>query len=159
MATATTNFQTVQTLTVTNLHSMIDGDFWQSAVIDNGTVLGFWMEVFITILTTTTAAADANGTIDLYYAGSVDGGTDFAGGASGTEGSYAITGNNDEKHLDFIRSFSCDAIETAARTYKYRAVIFDLSEDFALVIANQCGATLGSATNAVEYRINKYDSA
>ena len=159
MATVTTNFQVLQSLTVTNLHSLANGSFWQSDAVDNGTVLGMWLEIFLTILTTTTAAADALGTVDLYFAGSLDGGTDFQGGASGTEGSYAITGDNDEKHLDLIRSLSCDAIETTARTYKYRAVVHDLPEDFALIIANQSGAALGASINAVEYRINKYDSS
>ena len=159
MATATVNFGANTALTVTNLQSLADGSYWQSAAIDNGTIKGFWAEVFVTIVTTTTAAADALGSIDLFMASSVDGGVDFQGGASGTEGSYAITGNNDEKHLDLVRSFSCDAIEVVARTYKYRAVLHNLAEDFALIIANQSGAALAAAGCAVEYRIHKYDSA
>ena len=158
MTTTTTGYQALQALTVTNLQSLANGSYWQSAKIDN-TPLGMWIEIFLTIVTTTTVAADALGTIDLYFAGSVDGGVDFQGQASGTEGAYAITGNNDQKHLDLIRSLSCDAIEATARTYKYRALKHDLPEDFAIIIANQSGAALGAAGNTVEYRINRYDSA
>ena len=95
MTTTTQNFGTNTALTVTNLHSLGDGAWWQSAVIDNGTVKGLWMELFITILTTTTAGSDDF--VDVYLAGSTDGGTDFAGGASGSEGSYTVVGNSDEQ--------------------------------------------------------------
>ena len=156
MATTTTNFGTNTALTVTNLHSLGNGAWWQSAVIDNGTIKGMWIELFVTILTTTTAGSD--GKIDVHYAGSTDGGTDFAGGASGTEGSYTVVGNNDEQ-LELIRSIKIDASETTARTYKARLVFHDIGEDFAILIENNTNTALGATVNAVEYRIHKYDSA
>jgi hypothetical protein len=156
MATATQNFGTNTALTVTNLHSLGNGSWWQSAAIDNGTVKGFWLELFVTILTTTTAGSD--GTVDVYYAGSTDGGTDFAGGASGSEGSYTVTGNSDEQ-LQLIASIPIDASETTARTYKWRGVVDNIGEDFAILIENNTGTALGVSTNAVEYRLHKYDSA
>jgi len=156
MATATQNFGTNTALTVTNLHSLGDATWWQSAAIDNGTVKGFWLELFITILTTTTAGSD--GTVDVYLAGSTDGGADFAGGASGSEGSYTVVGNSDEQ-LQLIASISIDASETTARTYKARLFVDNIGEDFSIVIENNTGTALGSTVNAVEYRIHKYDSA
>ena len=142
-------------LTVTNLHSLGDGSYWQSAKIDNGTVKGFWAEVFVTILTTTTAGSAA-GYIELFHAGSVDAGTDFAGGATGSEGSYANTGNLDINDADVVGNMACDASETTARTYRKRFVIHNLSEDFALLIGNQSGTAIGATVNAVEYRLHKY---
>jgi len=156
MATVTTNFGTNTALTVTNLHSLGSDSWWQSAAIDNGTIKGLWVEIFVTILTTTTVGSD--GTVDLYYAGSTDGGTDFAGGASGSEGAYTITGNMNEQ-LKLIDSIRIDASEASARTYKFRTEFHNIGEDFAFVIHNQTGAGLGASTNAVEYRIHKYDSA
>lgn len=156
MATVTTNFGTNTALTVTNLHSLGDGAWWQSAAIDNGTIKGLWMELFVTILTTTTAGSDA--TVDIYIAGSTDGGTDFAGGASGSEGSYTVTGNSDEQ-LRLIAAIPIDASETSARTYEWHGVVHDIPEDFSLLIQNNTGTALGASTNAVEYRLNKYDSA
>lgn len=158
MATVTQNFGTNTALTVTNLHSLADGSFWQSAVIDNGTVKGMWIELFITILTTTSAAS-AVGTIDVYYSGSTDGGTDFAGGASGSEGSFTNSANNSVNHMELIGSLYCDATETSARTFKYRLAFGPIGEDFAIVIGNNSGQALGASTNAVEYRLHKYDSA
>jgi len=154
----TTTYGTNTALTVTNLHSLGDGSYWQSAAIDNGTVLAQWAEVFVTILTTTTAGS-ATGTVGLYLANSTDGGTDFAGGASGSEGAYTDTANVDPKHLKLIAVFPCDASEVSARTYKYHAVIDSLSEDFVLVLRNGSGTAIGASTNAVEYRLNKYTSA
>lgn len=158
MATSTQNFGTNTALTVTNLHSLANGSWWQSAAIDNGTVKGHYAELFITILTTTSAAS-AVGTIDVYMAGSTDAGTDYAGGASGSQGSYTPS-TNDGAELTLIAALTCDATETSARTYKYHVVINGpLPEDFAIVIENNSGQALGASTNAVEYRLNKYDSA
>ncbi len=158
MATATQNYQTTQVLTVTNLHSLGDDAWWQSASISNTSVLGFWAEIYITIVTTTTAAGDANGTINLRMGASEDN-TLFAGQLTGSEGSYSDTLNLDFRHTTAIQSFSCDAIETTARTYRYRAVINDLPEYLALLIQNASGTAIASSGNVVEYRINKYDSA
>lgn len=158
MATITQNFGTNTSLTVTNLHNLADGSFWQSAVIDNGTIKGFILELFITIATTTTAAS-AVGYVDVYYSGSTDGGTDFSGGASGSEGSYTNSGDNNVRHMELIASLYCDATETTARTFKYRRNFRDIGEDFSIVIGNQSGAALASSGNAVEYRIHKADSA
>ncbi len=158
MATATQNKQATQVLTVTALHSLGDDAFWQSDSVDNNTILAFWAEIFITIVTTTSAAADALGVINLRFAASEDD-TIFAGQLTGSEGSYADTANLDHKHTDHVRSFSCDAIETTARTYRYRAIVHDLPRYFALLIENKSGQGLASSGNVVEYSLNKYDSA
>ena len=156
MATATQNFGTNTALVVTALHSLADDLYWQSAVIDNGTIKGFWMEVFITILTDT-SAGDAAGVIELFLAASVDAGTDFAGGATGTEGTYTDTANVDPKQLRRVGSMPCDASEVTARTYKWSTPVHDIGEDFALVIRNRSGQALGATVNLVEYRLHKYD--
>ena len=156
MATTTQNFGTNTALTVTNLHSLGNGSWWQSAVIDNGTIKGIWMEIFVTILTTTTAGSNAS--CDVYMAASVDGGTDFEGSASGTEGSYTVTANSEDQ-LTVIGYMSVDASETTARTFKKRFVVHDIGEDFSILIENNSGTAIGATTNAVEYRIHKYDSA
>ena len=157
MATATQNYGTTTVLTVTNLQSLGDDSFWQSASIDNTTIKGFWMEVFITVVTTTTAG-DANGVINLRMAASEDD-TIFAGQLTGTEGSYSDTLNLDYRHTTPIASFSCDALETTARTFRYRAVIHDVPKYLALLIENKSGAALASSGCVVEYAIHKYDSA
>jgi len=156
MTTTTTNFGTNTALTVTNLQSLGNGAWWQSAKIDNGTIKGMWMELLVTILTTTTAGNNA--TCDVYMAGSVDGGTDFEGGASGTEGTYTVVANSEDQ-LTLIGAMPVDASEVTARTFKKRFVVHDIGEDFSVLIENNTGTAIGAAANSVEYRIHKYDSA
>jgi len=156
MATATQNFGANTALTVTNLHSLGDGAWWQSDKIDNGIIKGFWMEVFVTILTTTSAGSNAS--VDIYMARSTDGGIDFSGGASGSEGSYTVTANSSSQ-LQLIATMPVDASEITARTFKFGFTVDLIGEDFSIVIENNSGVALGSSINAVEYRLNKYDSA
>lgn len=157
MATATQNYGTNTPLTVTALHSLGDDAFWQSDSISNAALLGFWAEVYITIVTTT-GVGDANGVINLRMAASEDD-ILFAGRLTGSEGSYSDTLNLDYRHTTPVQSFSCDASEASVRTYRYRAVIHDLPEYFALLLENKSGQALASGSNEVEYRIHKYDSA
>lgn len=157
MATATQNFGTNTALTVTNLHSLSDGAWWQSAKIDNGTIKGFWMELFVTILTTT-SSGDAKGSVDVYLAASVDGGTDYAGGASGAEGSYTPVDESDAQ-LRHLAAMPVKADSVTARTFKFNIAVHDIGEDFSIVVENNTGVALGATINAVEYRLHKYDSA
>lgn len=158
MTTATQNYGTTSVLTVTALQSLADDAFFQSDSIDNSVILGFWAEVFLTIVTTTSAAADANGTINLRMAASEDD-TIFAGQLTGSQGSYSDTLNLDHRHTTPVASFSCDAIETTARTYRYRAIIHDLPKYFALLVENKSGQALAASANVIELAIHKYDSA
>ena len=157
MATATQNYGTAANLTVTNLQSLGDDLFWQSDEQSNASILGFWAEVFLTIVTTV-SVGDANGVINLRMgAGRLT--AELAGQMTGVEGTYLDTLNRDHRHTTPIASFSCDAVEAVARTYKYRAVIHDIPEFFALLIENKSGAALAAAGNEVRVRIHKYDSA
>ena len=157
MATATQNYGGAANLTVTNLQSLGDDAFWQSAEQSNASIVGFWAEVFLTIVTTT-SVGDANGVINLRMgAGRLTG--QLAGQMTGSEGAYSDTLNLDHRHTTPIASFPCDAVETTARTYKYRAVIHDVPEFFALLLENKSGVALNAAGNEVRVRIHKYDSA
>ena len=157
MATATQNYGAAANLTVTALHSLADDAFWQSDEQDNSVVKGFYAEVYVTIVTTTTVG-DINGVVNLRMAAGRATGQ-LTGQLTGSEGSYADTANLDHRHTTPVASFSCDAVETTARTYKYRAIIHDLPEFFALLIENKSGTGLASSGNEVRVRIHKYDSS
>ena len=149
---ASITFGTNTAPTVTNLQSLGDDSYWQSAVIDNAGG-AFTMEIFLTIVTTTTAGS-ATGRVDVFIAGSTDGGTDFAAGASGSEGSFTDSANTRIRQARLIGTMPVDASETTARTLKYHFITAQLPEDFAILIGNQTGTGLGSSGNAVEYRLN-----
>jgi len=157
MTTATQNYGAAANLTVTNLQSLADDAYWQSDEQDNSVVKGFWAEVFLTVVTNT-SVGDANGAISLRMGAGRSTG-ELAGQMTGAEGSYVDVNNTDPRHTTPVASFSCDASEVTARTYKYRAVIHDLPEFFALLLQNQSGAALGAAGNEIRVRVHKYDSA
>ncbi len=157
MATATQNYGTiVDGLTLTALQSLADDAFWQSDKQSNTTILGFWMEVWLTIVTTT-SAGDANGVINLRLGESEDD-TLFTGQMTGSEGTYSDTLNLDHRHTRPLQSFPCDAVETTARTYRYKAIVHDMPQQFAFLIENKSGQALASSNNVLEYAIHKYDS-
>jgi len=156
MATTTVNFGTNTAATIT-LNSLGDGSWRESTAVDNGTVKAIWMEVFVTILTTTTAGSDA--TVDVYLSRSLDGGTDYTGGIAGTGDAGWTPVGNQEEQLELIGSMPVDASETTARTYKWGTVVHDIPEDFCFVVENNTGAALGATTCALEYRLHKFDSA
>lgn len=78
------SYTAVSAPAVTNLNSLTSTSYWASATFVNTTNLAYEVEIFITILTTTTAGS--SGSVDVYAAGSTDGGADFAGTVTGAGG-------------------------------------------------------------------------
>jgi predicted RecA/RadA family phage recombinase len=144
---------------LTNLHSLADGAYWQSPSEDNNTDLAESLDIFVTIITTTTAGS-ATGYCDIFLAASVDGATDFSGNASGSEGAYAPAPGADEhsKNLLFLGRLACKADETTARTYRgqfTQSGLFKIPKDYSIVIVNRTGASLAASGNLVEILKNK----
>lgn len=151
-------FGTKTALAVASLQNLGNAAYWQSAAINNATVKAEWGELFIGIETTTTAGS-GNGVVDVYLAKSVDGGTVFAGGASGTEGVYTDTANVDPDNLLQVGSIPIDASEVTARVYAHHLAIYDLPEHFAVVLRGTTGTALGVNSNTVAYRLNTFAAA
>ncbi len=136
-------------LTVTNLHSLGDGAFWESANRDNDVDKALAIDIFITLVSTTTAG-DADGYANVYIAASVDGGTDFAGTSpDGTESTETFVASQ-YKNMDRIGTIPMDASETTARTFKQNFRVDLPPKDYVIVIEQQSGVALGSSGNLVE---------
>lgn len=146
------SYTTVAAPAVTALNSLASAAYWVSATFVNNTNLAYEVEIFVTILTTTTAGTD--GSINLYVAGSVDGGTDFAGGVTGADATWTPVGD-DVSHLQALGSLKYTN-ETTARTQRKRFVLTNVPKDFKLVIYNGTGTGLGATTCAVEWNAIKY---
>ena len=146
------SYTTISAPAVTNLNSLASAAYWASPDFDNDTNLAYEVEVFVTILTTTTAGT--TGSCDIYIAGSVDGGTDYAGDVTGADAAWVPVGD-EVSELVFLGSMAYTA-ETTARTQKQRFSIDDVPKNFKLVILNNTGATLGATTCAVEWNAIKY---
>ena len=163
MATLNETYGSPISLTVTNLHSLSDGSYWQSESLDNGTSGGWDYHVRAKLATTTTAAS-AQGHALIFVATSNDG-TDFDGEASGTEGSYAPNPGADEQSRNLYgpKVVSMQADETTARDYErqvsVRSVCGFMPKFFSLVILNNTGTGLASSGNEIEYVIENPQSS
>ena len=146
------SYTTVAPPTVIALNSLASTAYWTSPNFDNDINLAFEVEIFITILTTVTAGT--TGSCNVYIAGSVDGGTDYAGGVTGTDAAWTPLGD-DVSHLQALGSLKYTS-EVLARTQRKRFVLSNVPKDFKIVIYNGTGAALGATTCAVEWNAIKY---
>jgi len=147
------SYTTISAPAVTALNSLADAAYWVSPDFDNATNLALELDVFITLLTTTTAGA--TGGIDVYVAGSNDGGTNYTGGiTTQSDATYSPTGD-DVSEWDFLDSFTYTT-ETTARTLEKLMRMFSLPKNFKLVVFNDTGTALGATTCAVEYQAVKF---
>ena len=149
----TISYTAIAARAATALNSLASAAYWVSDNVSNSTELAYEIEMFITLLTTTTAGAD--GSFDVYITGSTDGGTDYEGGiTTQSDATYTPTGD-DVSEFTYIGSLTYTA-ETTARTLNKRFLISDVPKDFKVIIYNGSGAALGATTCAVEMNAIKY---
>lgn len=159
MAETKVTYSTAQTVTMTNT-SLGDGSWRQSASVDNGTNLYIDAHLGGSIQTGTTPTA--NGTIDIYAYGSYDG-TNFTGGASGSDAAY--TADGEELLFPLLLSITVDA--TSDQDYVFGPVSVAqafggvLPETWGIVIENNTGAALNATgtNNEIQFFGVTYTSA
>jgi len=158
----TPSYGATVSLTVTNLHSLADASAWNSDKIDNATDTAVWVDVMVTIVTTTTAGS-ATGYLDVYLSGSTDEGTNFAGSPDGTEGAYSPSPSLAAQLRNMIRlgRINAPANETTARTYEkwFQIPPWLVPKDYQIVIVNQTGTAIASSGNLVELEKNSIASS
>lgn len=159
MAETKVKYSTAQTVTMTNT-SLGDGSWRQSASVDNATNLYVDAHLGGSIQTGTTPTA--NGTIDIYAYGSYDG-TNFTGGASGSDAAY--TADGEELLFPLLLSITVDA--TSNQDYVFGPVSVAqafggvLPETWGIVIENNTGAALNATgtNNEIQFFGITYTSA
>jgi len=146
------SYTTITALAVTNLANLADQAYWVSPDVDNDTELAHEIEMFLQILTTTTAGSDGN--IKIYIAGSTDDGTDYAGGiTSESDATYTPVGD-DVSHWDWLGSIIYTA-ETTVRTMKKRFNLIDVPKNFKYVVFNNTGTALGATVSLEQNAIKQ----
>lgn len=143
------------TLTVTNLHSLGDGNFWQSAAQTIGS--NEISHLIQCTLRTNTSAGSATGYCNVYIAASVDDGTTYEAAAGGSEGSYAPSTPSAAEQIKSahkLGSVPMKADETTARAYTrmfaVEAALGVIPERYSIIIENKTGQALDSANNVVK---------
>jgi hypothetical protein len=149
-------YGSITTLMSTGLNSLSEvaaDSYRQSVKVDNSTDLYMAIDLFVTIITTTEVGT-ATGYVNVWMAESPDGGTDFSGGASGSDAAYAPGSGavDSAPNLRFIGRMSARAEEATARTYRKNFRVYDLPDNWSVVIRNVTGKTIASSGNLVEYQ-------
>ncbi len=138
------SYTTITALAVTNLASLASGAYWVSPNVANGTELAHIIEMVLTILTTTTAGSD--GSIDVSIAGSVDGGTKYAGGITNESNAVYVPLGDDVTHWKPIGLLTYTH-EATARTMLKRFSISDIPKDFKYIVYNGTGTAFGATVS------------
>ncbi len=144
-------YGTQSTLTC-SLNTLTNTSSRQSNALTNtnqvATGIGF-RDVQILVKIKTGTGTSSTGTVNIYVAGSIDGGTTYNGGASGSDGSYTVNGN--EIPLGVIYA-NADATVYEG-LFSVRLAIGAVPQNMSVIITNNSGASLdGSAGGTIQYQ-------
>lgn len=159
MATTKVNHASAGTITITNT-SLADGAYRQSTSVDNDTNGYLDAHVGGSIQTGTTPTADTN--IEIYAYASYDG-TNFTGGASGSDAAY--TADGEEGLFKLLEVITVDA--TSDQDYVWGPVSVSqafggiLPVKWGVVVLNNTGAALNATgtNNEVQFTGITLDTA
>ena len=162
MATVALSYSSVQTMTVTNLHSKASSATagWQSAVVDNTTDLYLDAQVQVVLDFANTAPANDQAAYVYAYAGL---NTTYTNPASGSEGSItltsiATTGQN-LRLLGVLPYTTADEVVEGSPMSVAAAFGGTLPPKWGIVVMNYSGAALAASGNSVTWRGIKLTSA
>ena len=159
MTTLSINYASAATVTLT-LTSLGDGSWRQSTVVDNQSNLFVDASLGGSVQTGTNPTVDT--TIDIYLYGSYDG-TNFTGGASGSDAAY--TPDGEETLFVRIKTIVVDA--TSDQDYVWGPVSVrdafggHMPREWGVVVENNTGATLNATgtNNETQFTGIKYTNA
>jgi hypothetical protein len=156
MAVTTITFSTVQTMTVTNLHSLASSPTagWQGGAVDNTSDLALDALVQVVLDFANTAPANSKAAY-IYAYGGIESGV-YSNPASGTEGTITlvdVTANAQNLRLLGILPYTTQN-EVAESSPMSVAAAFGglLPPYWGVAIINHSGAALAASGNTVKYR-------
>ena len=149
-------YGSVQTMTVTNLHSLANSATagWQSAVVDNTSNL--YLDALVTVVLdfANTAAANSRQAFIFAYGG-IESGV-YSNPASGSEGTITltsvVTSAQNLRLIGVVPYTTTDEIAESSPMSVAAAFGGVLPPYWGIVIINYSGAALHSANNTVKWR-------
>lgn len=155
MATVSLSYSSVQTLTVTNLHSLASSATagWQSAVVDNTTDLYLDAVVQVVLDFANTAPANEACALVFAYAGL---NTTYTNPASGSQGSITLTNafttEQNLRPLGRVPYTTADEVAEGSPMSVAAAFGGVLPPKWGVVIINYSGAALAASGSSVTWR-------
>ena len=146
----------VQTMTVTNLHSLANSPTagWQSNVVDNTSNLFLDAVLQIVLDFANTAPANAKGVYVFAYGG-IESGV-YSNPASGSEGTITLldvtTNNQNLRQIGFIPYTTTDEVAESSPMSVAAGFGGVLPPFWGIVLINYSGAALAGSGNTVKYR-------
>jgi hypothetical protein len=139
-----------QSITCT-INSLASAGARASTFVDNSTNLFEDALVEVTIVTGSTGTS-ASGYVNVYALGSVDGGTTYGEGATGTDAGITLTVPPNARLVG--------TINTVANTTTYKSAPMSIAQAFGgflpqkwvLVVSNQSGHALAASGNSAQYQ-------
>lgn len=143
------------TLTIT-LNSLANGSAQQSTAItntdgvDSSPSIGYDDILILLKIKTAASSVSSTGTVTVFIAGSLDGGTTYTGGASGSNASYTVNGN--EIPLGIINA-NADATVYEAGPFSIKQAVGAVPQNWSIIVYNNTGAALdSSAGGSIQYQ-------
>lgn len=139
-------------LTVTHLNSLASGSTWESAAQTNTTAvssspnIGYEdVQILVTVKTSSSSLASSPFcTVGL--CGSIDGGTTWQDGVSGSEGTYTPGGN-----ATVLGTINTPSTSTAySMLFSVRLAVGAVPQEWVVTVTNSTGQALASSGNSVE---------
>lgn len=155
MSTIKLSFDTEQTMTVTNLHSLASSQTagWQSTVVDNTSSLYLDALVQVVLDFANTAPANDKRAYVYVYSGNA---TTYTDPASGSEGTITMTNigttGQNMKLLGILAYETADAVIESSLFSVASVFGGVLPPKWGLAIMNFTGAALAASGNTVKYR-------
>ena len=149
------SYSAVQTMTVTNLHSLANSATagWQSAVVDNSTDVYEDAHVQVILDFANTAAANDKCVYVLAYAGLE---TTYSNPASGSEGTITLTNitntGQNLRQIGIIPYTTQDEVAESGVMSVAAAFGGILPIKWGIVLINYSGAALAASGNSVKWR-------
>jgi hypothetical protein len=142
-----TNGQSI-TCTITSLTNTSKR---QSTAIDNTSNL--YLDALVSVqVKTASSATSATGVVNVYAYGTVDNGTTYSDGASGTDGSITLTNPPNMRLIGVINAVANSTTYTGGPWSVAAAFGGRLTAKWGIVVDNETGATLDASVGAAKYQ-------
>jgi hypothetical protein len=139
-----------QAITCT-ITSLATGGARQSAVVDNSSNL--YLDALVTAtIKSGSASTTSTGTVAIYAYGTVDGGTTYTEGATGSDAGITLTSPTNARLIGLINMVANSTTYTGGPFSVAAAFGGTLPQKWGVIVLNSSGGTFDATTASIEYQ-------